>query len=317
MTEGGEPSTRRRLDVGSRADWLATGLSVRQFHSRVVSGELVRLRHGAYATGSVLARADDDPGLRHAVEVSAARARRSYEGVASHHSAALMRGLHLLREPPEGAVALTVGPGERGGGFRSASGVICHTAALPAAHLTTMYGVPMTTAARTVLDIARTSPFIEGVVAADSALYDGRTSKTELRRVLDYCARWPGVDRARHVAEFADPLSESVLESCARVIFAEHGLEPPELQVAVFNRDGRLIARADFCWPGRHTIAEADGMLKYTEEDDLTRKYKRDGRLLEAGWEVVHFSWGDLFRDPERVIAWIRAAFDRADRLRR
>jgi hypothetical protein len=71
----------------------------------------------------------------------------------------------------------------------------------------------VTTAARTVADIARTTTFMGGVVVADAALYERHASKSELRRVLAGCERWPGTSRARQVTDFADGLAESVLES--------------------------------------------------------------------------------------------------------
>jgi len=107
--------------------------------------------------------------------------------VANHQSAAMLFRLRLLTTPPGGTVTLTVPPGERRGGY-SRSGVTCHVANLPADHVTKRYGLPITTAARTVIDIARTSPFTEAVVVADSALYERHTSKTELGRVLARCA---------------------------------------------------------------------------------------------------------------------------------
>jgi hypothetical protein len=299
------------------ATWRAAGLTERQIYSLVRSGELVKVRHGAYASKSILAEADEDPGLRHAIEVAAARARRSDSGTASHHSAALIRGLSLLREPPPGTVTLTIPPGKRGGRYRTPVGVTCHVAELPGKHVMERHGVPLTTAARTVIDLARTSPFQDAVVVADSALFERRASKTEMRRVLADCARWPGIDKARKVVEFADPRSESVLESCARVRFAELGLERPELQAPVLDASGKRIALADFCWRRRGVIAEADGMLKYQEQGDLSLKYKRDERLLEAGWELVHFTWAQLFGDPAQVVTRIRNAFARAERLRR
>jgi len=36
---------------------------------------------------------------------------------------------------------------------------------------------------------------------------------------------------------------------------------------------------------------------------------RRDIRLREAGYKVVHFTWAELFSDPARVIARIRQAF--------
>jgi hypothetical protein len=46
----------------------------------------------------------------------------------------------------------------------------------------------VTSVARTVVDLGRTTPFRAGVVVADSALYRGKTTKTELDRVLDSCS---------------------------------------------------------------------------------------------------------------------------------
>jgi len=274
----------------------------------------VQLRRGAYATSGILAKAARDPRLRCALDVAAARALRGQTGVASHQSAAVLHGLPLLTTPPDGAVTLTVPPGQRKGGY-GRSGVICHMADLPQEHIAKLYGLPVTTAGRTVIDIARTSPFMEGVVVADWALHERYTSKTDLRRVLASCAQWRGTATARTVVGFATGLAESPLESCARVIFHERGLPPPELQVPVIGRTGTLIARVDFMWQQYRVIVEADGLLKYDSGQTAIKELARDRLLREAGYEVVHFTWKELFADPERVIARIRAAFKRQARL--
>ena len=174
--------TLSKLDVGTLASWRAAGLTKRQLYTLVESGHLVKIRHGAYATRGVLTRAETDPGLRHAVDVTAIMATARHRGIASHHSAAQLFGLRLLNQPPDGTVTLTVPPGSRPG--QHAAGVICHAAELPDQQVTKRYGIPVTTAARTVVDLARTTTFMEGVVVADAALYERHTSKSELRRVL-------------------------------------------------------------------------------------------------------------------------------------
>jgi predicted transcriptional regulator of viral defense system len=300
-----------KMVVGSAADWRAAGVSTRRLRSLVSSGQLVKIRHGAYATNDVLGEAATDPGLRHALEVAAVRAARARRGVASHDSAAQLYGLGLLKKPPDGTVTMTVPPATRTGTYTS-PGVTTHTAELPDAHVARLYGMPVTTAARTVIDIARTSTFMEGVVVADSALQERHTSKTELRRVMAWCERWPGIGQARKVVDFTDGLAESVLESCARVTFRDQGVPPPELQVHISGRDGRLIARVDFCWRRFHTIAEADGLLKYESGGKAIAELKRDRLLREAGYEVIHFTWQELFGEPALVGDRIRTAFDRA-----
>ncbi len=282
----------------------------------VAAGQLVQLRRGAYATSGILAKAASDPGLRHALDVAAVRATRGSALVASHESAATLHGLRLLNAIPEGAVTLTIPPGARKGSY-GRSRVTCHAADLPKAHVTTLYGVPATTACRTVIDIARKSSFMEGVVVADSALHERYTSKTELRRTLAACPRWPGITQASEVVDFASELAESVFESCARVVFSEQGLPAPELQVHILGGEGTVIARVDFLWRRHGVIAEADGLLKYDSGQKAIAERQRDRLLQEAGYEVIHFTWKELFADPARVARRIREAFARQHRLSR
>jgi predicted transcriptional regulator of viral defense system len=296
------------------ADLRAAGVSRTRLRRLVSSGELVRIRFGGYATREVAAEAESDRALRHALGVAASGGTGNGRTVASHETAAMMWRLSLLHEPADGTVTLTVPPGTRTGGYTRA-GVVRHAAELPHDHVTKLYGVPVTTAARTVVDIARAGAFMDGVVVADSALYERRTSKTELRRVLARCEGWRGIAQARRVADFTSSLAESPLESCARVAFRDQGLPPAMLQAHIFGQDGRLVARVDFCWQQYWTIAEADGLLKYQGRDDAIKELKRDRLLREAGYDVVHFTWQELFSEPARVATRVRDAFGRATRI--
>jgi hypothetical protein len=106
---------------------------------------------------------------------------------------------------------------------------------------------------------------------------------------------------------FSDGRAESVLESCARVVFHQRGLEPPELQVTIHGN--AFAFRVDFCWPGHRTIVEADGLVKYSDRRGLLEQFRRDQLLREAGYKVVHFTWRELFDTPANVVARIQAAF--------
>jgi hypothetical protein len=158
---------------------------------------------------------------------------------------------------------------------------------------------------------------MEGVVVADSALYERYTSKTELRRMLASCPHWPGIAQASEVVDFASGLAESVFESCARVVFREQELPAPELQVHILGREGTVIARVDFLWRRYKVIAEADGLLKYDSGQRAIAERQRDRLLQEAGYEIIHFTWKELFADPARVARRIREAFTRQLRLSR
>ncbi|MCW2929163.1 MAG: hypothetical protein JWM19_125 [Actinomycetia bacterium] len=306
------------LLVSSTAGWNAAGISKKKLEALVAAGDLVRVRYGAYATGAIVAEAQADPCLAYAVRAAAVRATGSRaDSVVSQHSAARMLGLSLLHDPRGEKVSLTVPPGARTG--RGGGGdVMVHEASLPRKHVTDLFfGVPVTTGARTVIDIARTRPFMEGVVVADSALRSRAATPAAIAKVLADCGKWPGLERATQVAGFATNLSESVLESCARVVFRDHGLPPPQLQVPIRGKSKRTIAVADFCWPEYGTLADADGMLKYEGKKDMARHLNRDALLQEAGWEDIHFTWAQLFGDAASVVGRIRDSFARGIRLGR
>ena len=148
-------------------------------------------------------------------------------------------------------------------------------------------------------------------MVADSALHGKRATKSELYAVIDSCSRWPGIGRARQVADFSDGLAESAFESIARVAFHDGGLPPPELQASV-GSEGRVIARVDFYWRAYSTIAEADGAAKYADPGVARRQLQRDAELRAAGFQVVHFTWPEFQISPDQVVREIRAAFAQA-----
>jgi hypothetical protein len=265
----------------------------------------VPVRHGAFATRAAAAAAENDPCRAHALQVAAVRAAVGRDAVGSHQSAARVHGFDLLKGPSPELVTLTCRPRVRRRS-RPTAGILFRTAELPDQHVTSACGTRVTSRARTVVDLARMLPFVEAVVVADSALRAGTTTKEELTNVCDDCPRWPGIGQARRVVTFSDGLAESVLESCARVMFDAFGLEPPELQVTVGGPG--FACRVDFCWERHKTIAEADGLGKYASRDDILSQFRRDRLLRDEGYKVVHFTWRELFDTPALIIARIGRA---------
>lgn len=267
-----------------------------------------RLGAGAGKPGTDGARAGAQAG--ELLRLSAALAPAVDGAAGSHQSAAIIHGLDLLRWNPAGDVVITRPRGSTGS-RTGRPGVRVHAAALPAAHVTTRGGVRVTSAGRTVADLARALPFREGVVVADSALHAGQVTRQALISVIGECPGWPGIRRARDVVAFSDGRSESVFESISRVAFRDQGIPPPELQVLV-GSDDVVIGRVDFLWRQYGTIGEADGALKYADPARARVQLRRDAMLREAGFEVVHFTWQEIMCTPDRVAAGIRSAFRRA-----
>ena len=298
----------RLAGIATTAELVAGGMSRGQLGRLVQRGAWLQLAHGVFAPAGLVAAASGDAAGKHAVRVAAALARTA-GAAASHHSAALIHGLDVLGRQAVEPVALTRPPGTTS---RRASrpGVHIHIATLPQGDVVTWRGLPVTSVARTVVDLGRASTISGGVVVADHALHTKRVSKAELHLCITACAGWPGIQNARRAAAFADARSESVLESISRVAFHEYGLPPPDLQAWVGSKD-EVIGRADFLWRAYRTVGEADGAIKYADPSRAISQLDRDARLREAGFEVVHFTWQDITRSPAQVMVRIKTAFQR------
>jgi len=293
------------------AELLALGVSKEQLRRWIRSRQITAIARGVYSPTAWLKRMAEDPRRMHAIAVGA-MIRRNPDLVASHESAAYLHGLDLLL--PTGTtvprVTLTRKPQDPSRSL--VRGALIRVARLPTDHVTTVFGVPVTTVARTVMDIARTTGFMEGVVAADSALYKHAVVKVEYAIILRDCAQWRGIVRARQVLNFADSRAESALESVARVRFAQFRIPQPGLQVNIRGAQG-FIGRVDFCWEEYQTIAEADGAMKYADQGHARARAQlaRDERFHDAGWGTFHFTWREIYHEPTPTIDRLRRTFAR------
>ena len=310
MTGRRMPDSGELLRVVTTAELARAGFTQARVRWLVGSGALTSVGRGLYARASDVQRMTSVQGGATVLRVAAAVAAVGAQAVGSHRDAAIVHGLDLLGRQSTDLVSVTRELGATGS-RTSRRGIRLHIAALPAEHRTVRLGAPVTAVARTVIDLARTTAFKEGVAVADSALRGKQATKTDLSAVIAACERWPGITRARQVVEFADARSESAFESISRVVFAQGGLPPPELQVWV-GAEGRVIARVDFLWRKYATIAEADGAIKYADPERAKLQLQRDAELREAGFEVVHFTWQDLHINPAQVLRSIKVAFNRS-----
>jgi len=259
-----------------------------------------RLRRGVYAEcGTGFA------------SISAALLATGMRAVVSHSSAASLLNLGLLRRPDLGQTILTVRPGQRG--HKDLPGIHVHRAGLPPWHLTESHQMPVTTVARTLVDLARALPLQDGLVAIDAALHSSRVRLEGLEEVIADCRGWPWIRRAAAAVALADPAAESPLESLSRLFFRDNDIPPPQTQV-VLRSGGTFIARTDFWWEKQRVAGEADGMGKYVALADLHAEKQRQERIEALGIRVVRWTWDDIWRPgPARITAArLRTALNRA-----
>jgi hypothetical protein len=260
---------------------------------------LESVRRGVYAWSEACRTADSEE--RHRLDCAAVRLTLSAPAVLSHESAAVIHGLELL-DADLSFVHVTRGDSA---GARQEAGVHHHVAEIPDEHLLRRVGdLDVTTSARTAADIARSTGRYECAVAVfDSALRLG-VAPSELRQVVDRCRSWPGARFVSTALAFADGRAANAGESWSRVVLAQQGVPPDDLQVATYDSDG-LIGYVDFGWRG--VVGEFDGRFKYGlgpsgqagGSDALWAEKKREDRL-RAQSEVVRWTVADLHH-PDRL----------------
>jgi very-short-patch-repair endonuclease/predicted transcriptional regulator of viral defense system len=243
------------------------------------------------------------PGTADEVRASAA-ALVWRDAVISYASAAVVHGLPLLKPP--GPPTLTVRHDLRAYSFED---IRVHVAAIDGADVTDWFGAPVTTTARSIVDLARARGLAAGVVAADAALHEHLVTIRQLDDALARQRRWPGVRTARRAIGLADARAESPLESLTRLCFVRSNVRQPELQAWVDTPGGRY--RVDFLWPDVKVIVEVDGLLKYRDWRALADEKRRQEHLERAGYRVIRLLWEDVVRHSEATIARVRGALVR------
>lgn len=296
------------------ADLLARGYSRRAREYAERQGKLTRLRHGVYALGSEL---PTGPGAQEAmleIRSRAAAPTLTQGTVLSHASALVMHGLPVHAMNTGQVVTTRHRPGS---GSKRGDRMICHSADLKEA-VVEIDGIPVTSPARTVVDVARSEGFAGAVCAADEALRRKLCTGEQLADELDAAVGRKGIARARAVVGFADARAESVLESLSRVSISRAGLPMPELQVPFVLPDGKL-AIVDMFWDEWQLVGECDGTGKYGIDDGeaAVRRRIRAEKNRQNGLEALgHFYRGWQWHDwrDGRVPEIVRAAMRISER---
>ena len=299
-------------DLVLRRAALREGWSDAELTRQLRRGDLSRLRPGAY----VPAVAPAGEAQRHRLLIAATLVALRRPAVLSHQSAAVLLGMplwgvdlrrvHVTRRPPASS--------EVGRHLR------CHVARLTDEEVVAVDDVPVTSPARTALDLARTLAVEPAVVALDAALRLQLVHRPELDRQLEAVVGTPGSRAATRAVGFADGRSESVGESRSRLLLHRLGLAPSTLQLAVRSAGGRLLGRADFAWEEERVVGEFDGRVKYgrllrpgQEPGDVVFEEKRrEDAFRDEDWGVVRWTWADL--TPAVLGPRVRRALDRGRR---
>ena len=299
-------------------DLRRQGMSGDEVARMVRRGELIRLRRGAYLWADAAEDVSDPWDLRtpHLRLIDGTMAQLHPRVALSHGSAAALHQLPLF---PAMLETVHVTRDRRGGGVIRPT-LRVHGSPMRDLDRTVVSGYPVTSLARTVVDLARTLPYEQAVAVADGGLTLGAESG-QLAESLEQARSWLGAPQARRVLAFADGRSESVGESFSRIRMQRMSVPAPILQHEILDHRGQVIGRCDFAWLARRTVGEFDGKVKYGRfrkpgesiEDAVLREKLREDAIRDQGWQLVRWTWAELWT-PEVIEDRILRAFARADR---
>lgn len=260
--------------------------------SRIASGHLVRLHRGVYAVGH--RRLTNDGYWLGAVLACGPGA------LLSHQDAAALHGLL----PPAAAARIHVTTAAR---VAAPPGIVLHgRCALRREDATVAARIPVTTVARTLVDLAGTARLPKALNEAErQGLFDAHAltaalARTRGRHDLHATAalRWELAKLAEHDAQLT---RERLEEALARLV-DDHGLPVPRTNAQV---DGSEV---DAVWFDARVAVEVDGWDAHRGRGAFQRDRTKTNELTLAGWTVLRFTWADVVHRPARTAAAIAAA---------
>jgi very-short-patch-repair endonuclease len=281
----------RQHGVVGRCQLLEAGVD-RWTVGRLVSRRYLRPRHrGVYQVGAavgVLAR-----------EMAAVLA-CGPGAVVSHVSAASMWKL-IVALPPGSPVEVSVPGLDRSG----RPGIVAHRLrALARREVTTLDGVPVTTPARTILDLAArlTSRDLERAITRGER--EEVVGREDLAAVVRRHPRRPGTPVLAGLLGLERSLVFTRSEAEERFLAAvvEAQLPRPKVNSRVCGLE------VDFWWAAERFVVEVDGRAFHGSTAASERDRLRDARLTAAGIRVMRVTWEELTTKKSALIARVAQA---------
>jgi hypothetical protein len=194
-----------------------------------------------------------------------------------------------------------------GGATRVVPELVVHrTAVLDPRDRTRHRGVPVTTAARTLLDLA-------GVARTDVVRRALRTAQglrrvhvAQLVEILDRLGPRRGSRRLAGLIASGPAPIRSVLEDIVLELLLRAGFAHPDVNKPIVVADRRVIP--DFRWPEQRLILEADGAAWHDDPAAREADTERQAFLEAHGERVIRVTWAQAVARRAETVARVRAA---------
>jgi hypothetical protein len=270
--------------VVSRVQLLAAGISVDEIRTRLSSGALLREHRGVYRVGHRSPSVE----ARYLAAVLACGEGAHLSGRAAASLLGLLRG---SAPPPE-----VTAPGRR----RPKGVKTKQSRAIYPADVRVWRRIPVTSVARTLVDLAKQLSADDLARACHEAGIRHRTTPGHVEAVLDRRPGSPGAAKLRIVLRGDGPVTPSRLESRFLKVLTEAGLPLPETNRTAGGR------RVDCRWPAQRLTVELDSYRYHGSRHawELDRRREREARA--RGDELRRYTYGDVFDETGLMLAELR-----------
>ena len=269
----------RQHAVVTRRQLLKLGLTNAEIAYRIKIGRLHRLHRGVYAVGH-------RPVSRLAYAMAAVLA-CGPGAVLSHGSAATLWGVTKHWRAP---LEVTARSQHRRRGLR-----VHRSKTLTPGDVTVHFGIPVTTPARTLLDIA--DRMTDAALAR--AVNDLRLARyLSLAHLAEIAGRDPQTSATKrvrpHVAHPQRAPTRSEFEDAFLLFVERYDLPTPQVNTRVAGHE------ADILFPAHKLVVELDGYDFHSGRERFESDRDRDPDLLAAGIATVRLTWERLNLKPGR-----------------
>jgi very-short-patch-repair endonuclease len=279
---------RRQHGVVARAQLLDLGLHPQAIKHRIARGRLHPIFRGVYAVGR--------PELTQHGGWMAAVLSCGPNAILSHESATALWEIRPLR-PADVHVSVPLSVDRR------RTGIVVHRRAkLNPSDLTERHGIPVTSPALTLIDIATRlqPPQLEAAVNEADKL--DLIHPHQLRSAIERYAGQPGVAPLRKLLERPTfTLTDSELERRFLPIARRAGLTQPRTGCRVNG------FKVDFFWPDLGLIVETDGLRYHRTPAQQSRDRRRDQAHAAAGHTPLRFTHAQVRFEARDVEATLSA----------
>lgn len=184
---------------------------------------------------------------------------------------------------------------------------IFRTIERPEDETTTLSGLPLTTPARTLLDLSAWGSAAE-VRSAMARAVPRRTEPIEIERLMRRYPRMRGRKRLRQLLDVyaGQGLTRSEAEREFLRLLRSGGLPMPETNVRIGGYE------VDCVWRNEGLIVEIDGRAYHSDATVFQADRERDAALTAAGYRVVRVTWSQITDHPRKLLVQIAQALSRA-----